>query len=283
MDLTVDHVPFAFGDLESITEEFVRLGLEPEYGGVHGNGVTHMSVLGFDDRSYVELIAEREGKKGEDHDFWPEHIRADAGPAAWCCRVPDVREECKRTLERGYAVHGPLSGSREREDGTLVEWEMAEFGSGADERVPFPFVIADRTPLSYRVEPAASVSGGPLEGIGQVVLGVDPNRLEDVFRAFRDCYGIPTPIRDSPAGFGTVASVPGQPVAFAAPDGDGWLADRLERFPGSPCSCLLATEDLEAVREVYPLGEPLEWPEGQVAFFDSDVLGRRLGVLERQS
>lgn len=183
-------------------------------------------------------------------------------------------------LERGYAVRGPLHDSRERDDGTLVEWDRAEFGT-ADRRLLFPFAIADRTPLSYRVSPSPSVAGGPVDGIGQVVLGVAD--LEAAIDLFRDCYRIPTPVRGSVPGFGTVASAPGQPVAFATPEGDGWLADRLEAFPNGPCSCLLATADLEAARSQYPLGEPIEWPEGRVAFFDSEVLGRRLGVVERRS
>ncbi|WP_394739688.1 VOC family protein [Natronococcus roseus] len=274
MALTVDHVPFAFADLEAITAEFERLGLAPDYGGAHDNGVTHMSFLGFDDRSYVELIAERD--EG-DHDFWPEHIRADAGPAAWCVRVPDVTEECKRLLERGVPVRGPLPGAREREDGTLVEWDRAEFGR-PDRRLLFPFAIADRTPLSYRVEPSPSVADGPLSGIGQVVLAVSD--LEDAIKMFEAAYRFPTPVRDTVPGLGTVASVPSQPVAFVA-GAEDWLAERLERFPDGPCSCLLATDDIAAARETYPLGDPLEWPDGRVAFFDSELLGRRLGVVER--
>lgn len=274
MDLTIDHVPFAFADLEAISDEFDRLGLAPEYGGVHGNEVTHMAVLGFDDRSYVELIAER---RAGNHDFWPEHIRANAGPAAWCVRVPDVVEECTRLLECGTPVRGPLYGSRERDDGTLVEWDRAEFGTD-ERRLLFPFAIADRTPLSYRVEPSPSVAGGPLTGIGQVVVAVAD--LEAAVRTFRDRYWFPKPVRTAVPGFGTVASIPGQPLAFATAD-DGWIADRLERFPDCPCSCLLGTDDLVAASEAHPLGEPLEWPEGRVAFFDSETLGRRLGVIER--
>jgi hypothetical protein len=274
MNLTLDHAPFAFADLEAITEEFERLGLAPEYGGAHDNGVTHMSVLGFDDRSYVELIAERaEG----DHDFWPARIRANAGPAAWCIRVPEIVDECTRLLERGVPVRGPLPGAREREDGTLVEWDRAEFGR-PDRRLLFPFAIADRTPLSYRVEPSPSVADGPLSGIGQVVLAVSD--LEGAIERFETAYRFPTPVREDVPDFGTVASVPGQPVAFVA-GADGWLAERLERFPDSPCSFLLATDDLAAAQEAYPLGDALEWPDGRVAFFDSELLGRRLGVVER--
>ena len=280
--LTLDHVPFAWHDLEALTAEFERLGIAPEYGGVHDNGVTHMSVLGFDDRSYVELIAER---ADGDHDFWPDHIRADAGPAAWCVRVPDVVEECKRSLEAGLPVRGPLYGAREREDGRLVEWDRAEFGSEAD-RLLFPFAIDDRTPLSARVEPSPSVADGPLTGIGQVVLAVSD--LEARMGRFRDVYRFPRPIRGRVDGVGEVASVPGQPVALATPheaDGaggvDGWLADRLLQFPECPCSVLLATDDLEAARRAYPLAEPQSWPDGCVAFFDSELLDTRLGVLER--
>ncbi|WP_135806398.1 VOC family protein [Halorussus marinus] len=275
MSRTLDHVPFAWHDLEEITAEFDRLGLAPDYGGVHDNGHTHMAVLGFDDRSYVELIAEREPG---DHDFWPRHIRADAGPAAWCVRVPDVAAECKRVIEAGRPIRGPLSDSREREDGTLVEWDRAEFGA-PDERRLLPFAIEDRTPLSSRIAPSDSVAGGPLTGIGQVVLAVPD--LDAAERTFRDLYRYPRSIREQVAGFGTVASFPGRPVALAAPDGTAWLDDRLADFGAGPCACLLATDDLTAAREAAPLGEPTSWPEGRVAFFDSDMLGSRLGVVER--
>jgi hypothetical protein len=140
-----------------------------------------------------------------------------------------------------------------------------------------PFLIADRTPLSYRVEPTDSVAGGPLTGLGQVVLAVED--IEAAVERFRTLYRFPRPVTATVPGFGTVASVPGQPVAFAA--GSDWLADRLERFRPGPCSCLLATTDLEATREQFPLGEPVAWPDGRVAFFESEMLDRRLGVVER--
>ncbi|MEF8756703.1 MAG: VOC family protein [Halobacteriales archaeon] len=275
MDLTVDHVPFAWHDLDEITAAFERLGLDPEYGGVHDNGVTHMSVLGFDDRSYVELIAER--APGE-HDFWPEHIAADAGPAAWCIRVPDVVAECKRVLDRGHPVRGPVYGARERDDGTLVEWDRAEFGRPED-RLSLPFAIEDRTPLSHRVSPAASVADGPLTGIGQVVVAVGD--LEEGIRTFRHLYRLPEPIKASVEGLGMVASFPGQPLALATPDEADWLADRLDRLPEGPCSVLLGTDDVDAASDEYPLREPKPWPGGRIAFFDDDRLGYRLGVVER--
>ena len=273
--LALDHVPFAWHDLDEIAAEFDRLGLAPDYGGVHDNGATHMAVLGFDDGSYVECIAEH---TETDHDFWPEYIGADAGPAAWFVRAPDLVADCKRVLDRGVAVRGPLYGSREREDGTLVEWDHVRYGAGED-RAIYPIAIRDRTPRSYRVSPNGSVAGGPLTGIGQVVLGVDD--LDERAERLWEFYRLPRPIRASVDGFGTVASFPGAPLAVATPEGDGWLADRLDRFPDGPCSCLLATDDLDAARREHPLSEPIDWPDGRAAFFESDRLGTRLGVVER--
>lgn len=274
MGFTLDHVPFACADLEETTAAFERVGLTPEYGGVHDNGYTHMSLLGFEDRSYVELIAERE--RGE-HGFWPGHIRANAGPAAWCIRVPDVVAACRRMLDAGVPVHGPLYGSRERDDGTLVEWDRAEFGPPG-QRLLFPFAIEDRTPLSFRVTSTKSVAGGPLTGVGEVVLlAAEPEqRLE----RFRRLYRCPRPVRKTVEPFGTVASVPGYPFAVVGPDRE-WLANRLNQLPEGPCACLLAADDLEAAREEYALGEPRPWPDGRVAFFEDDHLGHRLGVRER--
>ncbi|MFT4892120.1 MAG: catechol 2,3-dioxygenase-like lactoylglutathione lyase family enzyme [Halobacteriales archaeon] len=275
MDLTVDHVPFAWHDLDEITGVFERLGLTPEYGGVHDNGVTHMSVLGFEDRSYVELIAER--APGE-HDFWPEHIAADAGPAAWCIRVPDVVAECKRVLDRGHPVRGPLYGARERDDGSLAEWDRAEFGTPED-RLALPFAIEDRTPLSYRVSPTPGMEDGPLTGVAQVVIGVSD--LEESIQTFRHLYRLPEPFRESVDGLGTVAAFPGQPLALAAPDETEWLADRLDRLPEGPCAVLLGTDDVDAATDAFPLRGSKPWPVGRVAFFDDDRLGYRLGVVER--
>jgi len=66
-----------------------------------------------------------------------------------------------------------------------------------------------------------------------------------------------------------------------APDGEEWLASRLTEFRDGPCACLFGTDDLAAARDAYPLTEPHSWPDGRVAFFDSEQFGARLGVVER--
>lgn len=56
MDRPIDHVVFAERDLDALEEIFSAAGFETSYGGKHSNGVTHMSLVGCGNRSYIELI-----------------------------------------------------------------------------------------------------------------------------------------------------------------------------------------------------------------------------------
>ena len=57
MDLQIDHVTVCGRDLDRMRQSFAERGLATEYGGPHANGLTHMALAGFDDGSYLELIA----------------------------------------------------------------------------------------------------------------------------------------------------------------------------------------------------------------------------------
>lgn len=272
--LQIDHVTVAWSDLEVLMDEFASLGLPPDYGGVHGNGVTHMAVLGFDDGSYIELIStvEPDGRSP----LWTQHIAEDGGPASWAIGVDDAAVTAKRAIDAGLPVNGPRSMTRERPDGTRLEWDLA-FVDGYGETLPF--VISDRTPREYRVQPSENVTDGPLAGIAEVVIGVDTIDPDP----FRRLHRFPTPVRTEydpwPA---TLASFPGQPVTLATPTGPGRLADRIDRLGASPCAFLLEANDFATAQEVYPLGAPTEWIGRRVAWFESDRLNTALGVIDDQ-
>jgi hypothetical protein len=271
----IDHVPFAWHDLDEITAEFTRLGLEPVYGGEHDNGYTHMAIIGFDDHSYVELISEKE--RGE-HSFWPAHIRASAGPADWCIRVEEIDRECVKVIDRGVPVDGPRYGSRERADGTTVEWDQAFIGDDSQRR-KLPFIIADRTPLRLRVTPSPSVSDGIFSGLEAVVIAVE--ELEQTVKLFRDLYRYPTPVNGNVPGLGRIATFPGRPVTLVDSTGaEEWIAERLERIGVGPCACFLGTDSMSAVVDRYPVTDSFEWPGGQVAFFRSELFDQQLGVVD---
>jgi hypothetical protein len=275
MNLTVDHAAFGGRDLDRLRSLAADVGLASEYGGRHGDGTTHMAVVGFSDGSYLELIAPTAGTDRGDAGFWPAHLWGDAGPAGWCVEMPSVADAAKAAVDAGVRVDGPHEASRLRPDGTLVEWDMCFEGYDGDERLPF--VIADRTPRSFRTTPNPELVDTPLTGVAAVVLAVE-DRAETASLLARR-HRLPTPV--TAAGpFADFAVCPGTPVALAEVD-DGPLADRVERVGEGPCAVFLGTTDLDAATERFSLTKPSRFglDDRRVAWFDADAFRGRLGVV----
>lgn len=281
--LKIDHVTIAGPSLAEMDAAFARLGLSPDYGGPHSNGVTHMSLLGFDDGSYIELISSLAGVQTETI-FWGKHIADNGGACAWAVYMDDVAAEAQRVAQTGVHVEGPHYMHRRRPDGQLVEWELAFLGNkGAG--ATLPFVIKDITPREVRVRPSASVAsqtGHPalFTGVSQVILGV--KALEAATELFQRVYGWPAPQKLDEADFGAeLAYFRDTPVILAAPQEDhAWLAERLAAFDESPCAYLLGTRDFAEASRRFDLIQTAEWFGRPVAWFDPARLnGARLGVI----
>jgi hypothetical protein len=290
--LGIDHVTLAWSRLEPLERALAGVGLRADYGGKHANRSTHMGVLGFDDGSYLELIAPFEPGPPM---AWGPHMRGDAGPCAWAVSIRDAADlaaEADRLRGLGVAVRGPMPSGRSRPDGQQIAWEFAFVGEG-EPGATLPFLIADRTPRELRVRPSAGVSGTELSGVALVVLGVsDLDHGEDLFRCV---YGWPGALRQDDRAFGAaLAHVPGTPVVLAAPpaaDGpasggaatplaENWLARRIAQLGPAPCAYLLGTRDLAASRARLPLVEGGRWFGREIAWIDpARVLGLRLGVV----
>ena len=278
MQLRVDHVTIAGSTLTAMETAFAELGLTTDYGGPHSNGITHMSLLGFDDGSYIELISSMQpGQK--DQAFWGDHIVGDGGPCAWAVYVDDVAEEAERMRALNVPVKGPNYYHRRRPDGQLVEWDLAflgDKGAGAT----LPFIIKDITPRSLRVQPSASVTNSVLTGIAQVVIGV--KSLSETSNKFQRLYLWKRSQNSKDNQFrANLAHFPGTPVTLAEPLAEAdWLAERLNRFDESPCAYLIGTTDMQAAGRQFDLLPPVAWFGRQVAWFDPARLnGVRLGLI----
>lgn len=262
--MKIDHVSIGWSDLSFLQREFAAVGMATEYGGPHSSGQTHMSLLGFRDGSYVELISAVKPKT--ESAVWKKQIENDGGPCAWCVQSEDIAKEVARARSLGIPASGPLEYTRKRPDGVLVEWQLGFLGDG-EAGSTLPFLIKDRTPRGFRVKPSPSVSqsASPLSGLGVVVLAVaDLEASSDLFRRF---YGWSEPQTNSDLMKGaTLARFRDTPVVLAAPDGKGWLDERLAEFGPSPVAFLIETDNLEAAGRRFPLG-PLQ------AWFDGEVLG----------
>jgi hypothetical protein len=270
--MQVDHVAFGWDDLDPVRGALETVGLPSDYGGTHADGTTHMALTGFGDGSYLEYIAPTEGTDPGDAGFWPDALRARAGPAAWCVRVDDVVRETKRAIDAGFAVEGPLHGGRDRPDGRRVEWDQSFERVDSPDRWLLPFPIVDRTPRKWRVSETDGVTA--LSGIDTVVLGVAA--LDDAAALFDRRYRIPAPVPiDTDALDGDTAVVPGFPVTFVRAD-----ESRLASIGARPVAVLLSTPDLAAARTAYELTAPAEWGSRRLAWFDHDLFRGRVGVIE---
>lgn len=275
---TLDHVVYAGADQERLVSRFADAGLTPEFGGVHDHGTTQMSVLGFSDGSYLELLGPTPETAPETAVFWPDHLAADAGPTAWCRLVDDVAESTVSHVRAGVPADGPHHRGRERPDGTAIEWDMAFFGE-PDAKLALPFVIADRTPRRYRVTPTEEHADGPLCGVAEVVLGVGD--VEAWAARFADYYRTPRPVDFThPEATGVLADIPGTPVSLLEVAGGGPIGARRREtgLPDGPVAFLLGTDDLDAASDAYTLTETAPWHGRRLAWVDG--LEGEVGVVE---
>ncbi|WP_121820052.1 VOC family protein [Halostella salina] len=277
MDAALDHVMFACEDLDAMRDTFDRIGLPATYGGVHDEVPTEMAMLGFDNGTYLELIAPVES----DHppDDWPDAMFT-AGPCRWCLRTDEIHRELDGLEAAGATVHGPTDAARERPDGTVVEYEEAVYG--ADESFwQFPFLVSDITPRDQRIVQSDWAAESPLSGITEVVIAVAD--LDDAIDQFRRLHGYQAPKRSEHVPLdATIASFPETPVTLAEPlSDDTRLSARLENFEEGPCAVLLGARDFTAATATFPTTPAEEWNNSRIAWFDVPELEQRVGILEQ--
>ena len=274
--LELDHVSVCGSNLDTLRQTFTDVGMTADLGGPHGNGVTQMASIGFDDASYIELIAPiKPGVTAGSG--WAKFMSEDAVACAWAVGTNVLLQEVDRLKKAGIPVKGPERGSRKRPDGMSIEWMTADVGTGTPGST-LPFIIEDETPRVWRVQTSANVKGAPVSGIENVVLGV--NNLDASIALFRKAYGWAEPITETQKDIGKLAYFPGEPVILAAPSNGGWLSDRLGKFGESPVAYLLSTRDFAAAGKKYRLSGTKTWFGQKVAWFDAGRLkGVRLGVI----
>lgn len=274
--LELDHVSICGSSLDTLRQSLTDVGLTPDLGGPHGNGVTQMALVGFDDGTYLELIAPLKPGETAGSD-WAKFMSNDAVTCAWAVGTNVLLQEVDRLKKAGIAVTAPARGSRKRPDGMSIEWMTADVGNGTPGST-LPFAIEDQTPRAWRVQPSASVKGAPVSGVENVVLGV--NNLDAAIALFRRAYGWSEPLVENQRDFGKLAYFPGEPVILAAPSSGGWLSEHLAKFGETPVAYLLNASDFTAATKKYKLSGTRTWFGQRVAWFDAGKLkGVRLGVI----
>ena len=277
MNLLIDHVTVCGSNLEKMRQDFAGVGLHTTYGGRHANGVTHMDLLTFPDGSYIELIAPVSSIGGAPGMMsgWAKLMEGNAGAGAWAARTGDIDKEVDRLRTAGIEVRGPEPGSRQRPDGTKLEWKTAIVGSGPAGSV-LPFLIEDKTPRSLRVPATAGAS--EIEGVAAVVIAV--RDLQSSIGLFRRAYDLEeATVEDYPGA--TLAHFPETPVMLANPRGaKAWDAFRIRHFGEGPTAFLLKPMDFSRAMNQFELKDRTSWFGRDIAWFDVQRLGgTRLGLI----
>jgi Glyoxalase-like domain len=275
--LQIDHVTLAGPDLAIMQARFAELGLDAEYGGPHSNGITHMALLGFKDGSYIELISTRVPNTRSP--LWNAQVQDNAGPAAWAVRSNDLFQERARLSRAGVAARGPVFMTRDRPDGTALEWDLLFPGDG-EPGATLPFAICDRTPRELRVAASPSAARSGIGGIAAVVVGVAS--MDATGRLFEQAYALGGLTVTGHSGLGArIGCFADVPVYLAEPlPGESWLSERIARYGDSPAAVLLDSSPNDQSKPVVPLLPTEDWFGQRVAWIDpAKLFGWRVGLI----
>lgn len=154
----MDHLVFAVPDLEEgVLQIESHLGVETSPGGRHAGHGTQNRLIGLGPHSYMEVV-------GVDLEQ-PEPRRARwfgldtlNGPrlVTWCVAVSNLNEVIAQAKLVGLDLGDSTSGSRRREDETLLAWRMTDpWAERAGGVIPF-FIDWGDTPHPGMALPSSS-------------------------------------------------------------------------------------------------------------------------------
>lgn len=165
--LGLDHVVIAVQDLQRAQVQCAAQGFTVQPGGRHPGRTSHNALIVFADGSYIELIAWQAPAPQER--WWRTLQASGDGMVDFALLPRDTAAAIDAARARGLAtITGPIEGSRQRPDGTLLQWRTAR-----QARADLPFLCGDVTPRAWRVpEGDARRHANGASGIAQLQVAV---------------------------------------------------------------------------------------------------------------
>ena len=125
----IDHVVYLTHDLDRGCDQIEeRLGVRPVPGGRHPAWGTHNAILSIGSETYLEVIARdpdlpvpKRGVLFGDRALGPTVL-----PVTWALRCEDLESARRAAAAAGVGLGEITPGSRERSDGTLLEWQLTD-------------------------------------------------------------------------------------------------------------------------------------------------------------
>lgn len=184
MILGLDHVVLVVPDLAAAVAEHRERGFTVTPGGEHASGLTHNALVGFQDGSYLELIAFHDLAAARGKHSWAPVAERGGGWADFAVLSNDLRQDLAALGD--LVARPPEDGGRTRPDGIEIAWRVARLEK------PLPFVIEDLTARELRVPggEAAKHANGMTRVAGIVLGATDPARVTERYGVLRE-HGAP--------------------------------------------------------------------------------------------
>ena len=184
----LDHVVLVVLDLAAAVAEHRARGFTVTPGGEHAGGLTHNALVGFQDGSYLELIAFHDLAAARGKHSWALVAERGGGWADFALLSNDLLQDVAALGD--IVARAPEEGGRTRPDGVGIAWRVARLEK------PLPFLIEDLTARELRVPGgAAAAHANGTTGVAGVILGAtNPSRVSARYAALRD-RGAPVEVR----------------------------------------------------------------------------------------
>jgi hypothetical protein len=168
----LDHVVLVVLDLDAGVADHRKRGFTVTPGGVHAGGLTHNALVGFQDGSYLELIAFVDVAAARGRNSWAPIAERGGGWADFAVLSNDLFQDAAALGD--LVAKPPEDDGRMRPDGLAIAWRVARLVP------PLPFLIEDLTARDLRVPSGdAARHANGITGVKRVVVGTkSPSALD---------------------------------------------------------------------------------------------------------
>jgi hypothetical protein len=134
----LDHILLGCNDLDrGIDFVYKQIGVRAAFGGVHPGNGTQNALLSLGTSRYLEIIAPdpKQPASADARDL----RRLDDDPVivGWAAHHANLDAFAARLKNQGFAIEGPMPGSRKRPDGRLLTWKVMRLKDDATQLLPF--------------------------------------------------------------------------------------------------------------------------------------------------
>jgi Glyoxalase-like domain len=134
----LDHILLGCNDLDrGIDFVYQHTGVRAAFGGVHPGAGTQNALLSLGENRYLEIIAP-DPKQPDGPDT--RNLRSlDDDPAVvgWAAHHADLDGFAAKIRNEGFAMEGPIPGSRKRPDGRVLTWKVIRLKKDPTQLLPF--------------------------------------------------------------------------------------------------------------------------------------------------